>query len=80
MAYFSNGTEGELYQERYCLRCVHGQDGACPVWDAHLLFAGCEEQVQDVLDTLIPNAYGWPGECLMFIPCGETTAGEVNDG
>lgn len=34
MGYFSNGTQGMDYQERYCSRCVH--DGKCAVWFAHM--------------------------------------------
>lgn len=48
MGYFSNGTEGEMFEEAWCSRCVHsdisgdreiGVDPPCPVWGAHLLFA-----------------------------------------
>ncbi len=42
MGYFSNGTEGEMYAEEYCSRCVHWKDNGsgchgCPVWDLHFL-------------------------------------------
>jgi hypothetical protein len=50
VGYFSNGTEGMIFEEQWCSRCVHSdyQPGkeigdrdnpACPVWMAHLLFA-----------------------------------------
>lgn len=35
MGYFANGTEGEMYAEKYCIRCIHTDD--CDVWDAHML-------------------------------------------
>jgi len=53
MGYFSNGTEGNCFEERWCSRCHHdaayrayvadGEKGPrpepCPVWNAHLLFS-----------------------------------------
>jgi len=65
MAYFSNGTEGLIYQEQYCFRCEHWEqrpgEGAegCPVWDAHLMWAYelCNEKdhpAKQMLDMLIP--------------------------
>ena len=32
MGYFSNGTEGMMYEEEYCDKCWHGGDNACAVW------------------------------------------------
>lgn len=70
MGYFSNGTEGAMYEERYCSRCVHSDirddkeigaadNPACPVWFAHLLFAyeetGSESNAEMILDLLIPR-------------------------
>jgi len=44
MAYFSNGTEGDMYQERWCHRCAHWSDEAgCPVWFLHELHVGERE-------------------------------------
>jgi hypothetical protein len=68
MGYFANGTEGELFEEQWCSRCVHsdvgpgkeiGSDPPCPVWMAHQLFAYqlCNEGEHPgkvILDTLIP--------------------------
>jgi hypothetical protein len=39
MAYFSNGTEGMMYQERYCSKCRNYINGGCAIWDAHLFYA-----------------------------------------
>lgn len=73
MGYFSNGTEGDLYEDRYCRRCVHrdGADGqGCPVWSAHL-FYNYDEANNDksILHQLIPlTADGLGNEqCRMFI-------------
>jgi hypothetical protein len=71
VGYFSSGTEGAAYEERYCSRCAHsdwreGKDlgdkdnPPCPVWMAHLLFAyeecNSESNAKQMLDMLIPQA------------------------
>lgn len=75
MAYFSNGTEGSLYEQDYCSKCVHrnGADGksGCAVWLAHLLFnydlCNSETPGKTILDMLIPvREDGFAGECAMF--------------
>ncbi len=70
MGYFSNGTEGEMYEARYCSRCAHNQsEYSCPVWDAHLL-ANYDECNNDasILHILIPrNERGDNEQCAMFI-------------
>jgi len=69
MGYFSNGIEGELFEEAWCSRCVHsdirpgkeiGVDSPCPVWMAHTFFAYelCNEDEHPgkvILDMLIPR-------------------------
>lgn len=72
MAYFSNGTEGEIYYEHYCSRCVHESDGrTCSIWLAHLIhnYDECNNP-KSILHTLIPrkNEGLSNGECTMFIP------------
>lgn len=68
MGYFSNGTEGEMFEDQWCSRCVHsdisagreiGVDPPCPVLFAHHLFAYdlCNEEEHPgkvILDLLIP--------------------------
>jgi hypothetical protein len=76
VGYFSNGTEGELYRERYCERCVHDRGEAfCPVWEAHLWFNADQHEdnaVKEFLDILIPRRPdGSNGECRMFLPEGK---------
>lgn len=70
MGYFSNGSEGALYQEDYCSRCIHDKDDSCPVWNAHLMFNYQECNKPDsVLHMLIPRENNGltNGACLMFI-------------
>ena len=72
MGYFSNGTEGLMYEEKYCERCVHYEDAdgnhACPVWAAHLFYCyGADEKTQRILDMLIPQEGVGNGQCTMFV-------------
>jgi hypothetical protein len=34
----SNGTEGELFCEQFCYRCVHDVDENCPILAATLVY------------------------------------------
>jgi len=49
MAYFSNGSEGSDYEDRYCSNCVNYRDRdssiplsdgieSCPIWDIHFFY------------------------------------------
>ena len=72
MAYFSNGTEGELYREQYCDRCVHDGHGenCCEVWGLHLTYNYDRHKnptLAAVLDTLIPRDGLGNGQCRMFL-------------
>jgi len=43
MAYFSNSSEGDVYEARYCQRCVHNNDeDGCPVMMLHFVFNGTQ--------------------------------------
>jgi hypothetical protein len=68
MGYFPNSTEGEMYQEMYCDRCIHG-NGDCAVWLAHELrnYDDCNNP-QSILHMLIPRTEdGLENKrCLMF--------------
>lgn len=69
IGYFSNGTEGEIFEEQWCSRCVHsdisggreiGVDPPCPVWMAHSLYSYelCnkdEDPGKVILDMLIDH-------------------------
>lgn len=76
MGYFSNGTEGADYQERWCSRCLHENASACrscPIWDAHLIknYDECNNK-GSILHMLIPLAKDGIGNerCLMFVDRG----------
>lgn len=70
VGYFANGTEGSIYKERYCRRCIHYGPENCPVWFAHLLHNYDECNKDDsILHLLIPLTSDGLGneQCLMFI-------------
>lgn len=75
MGYFSNGTEGDLYEAQYCARCVHNEDDpekpGCPVMLAHVLYAYEEcnstSTAKHILDELIPYEKGFNRQCAMFV-------------
>ena len=72
MAYFSNGTEGMDYEERFCSRCIHNetQPYGCPVINLHRKWN--YEQHGDKEKALILNSFiprderGNNLQCLMF--------------
>lgn len=65
MGYFSSGTEGALYQERWCMRCHHDRDQDCPVWLAHLVHNYDDDR--GILDQVIPVNGVQNGQCRMFV-------------
>ncbi len=72
MAYFSNGTEGEMYKEQWCERCIHDGHGenACPVWTMHLTYNYDQFENPDVkaiLHQLIPRNGIHNEQCSMFV-------------
>ena len=74
MGYFSNGSEGEAYQARYCNRCVHDVHQDCPIWLAHLLhnYAECNQK-DSILHLLIPRSSDGLDneECKLFLEMTE---------
>lgn len=66
MGYFSNGTEGMIYKEMYCQRCIH-YDG-CSVWAAHYIhnYRECNNP-ESILHILIPRNGTENEKCTMFI-------------
>jgi hypothetical protein len=83
MGYFANGTEGLMFEEANCVRCIHSDhregkefgdkdNPACPVWMAHLMFAYEEcnsaSNAKTILDMLIQPTENFGNECQMFIP------------
>lgn len=85
MTYFSNGTEGDIWETRNCVGCVHrSEEKGCPVLVAHLI--GNHDQhgddpkaviVRDILATLIPMEGVFPGPCAMRLPASEHEAQEA---
>lgn len=78
MAYFPNGTSGMMYEEKWCVRCVHGQDVEelmCPVWFAHMLWnydTRADEEISGILEYMIPTRDDhFPDKCRMFITTGD---------
>jgi hypothetical protein len=71
MGYFSNGTEGMDYEDRYCSKCVHHKpdEGGCAVWLAHMLknYEECNKD-DSILHILIPRTKDGLGNqlCTMF--------------
>jgi len=75
MGYFSNGTEGEIYQDKYCQHCAHwpdsSDDGGCHVWLAQLIHNYDQEgTAKSVLNLFIPRSEDGLSnlECEMFWP------------
>jgi len=71
MGYFANGTEGEMYEQQYCSRCIHAQsENGCTVWFLHMLhnYDECDKP-HSFLHTLIPRGKDYGNEeCRMFAP------------
>ena len=72
MGYFSNGSEGCDYENKYCDHCVHknGPDGksGCAVWLAHMLrnYDECNNE-NSILHILIPRKGIENEKCTMFL-------------
>lgn len=78
MGYFSNGSEGHDYEDRYCSRCVHYEN--CAILNAHFLYNYAEcNNPESILHMLIPrtkNGLG-NGQCKLFYE-GESTRTPAN--
>ncbi len=80
MGYFSNGTEGDIYEAEHCEKCVHWKHDqqtdtwGCPVMDAHTLhnYEQTENKaLESVLGRLIPRGERGNLKCSMFINAEE---------
>ena len=80
MAYFSNATDGMVFQDLVCTKCVHyDAEGCCPVLDLHMIYNGEKDQ-KPILDMLIedsPKIATLP-DCKMFWPTDQTVVNEAN--
>jgi|SRR6185503_10700741 len=67
MGYFSNGTEGMMYEDRYCDKCVNAPD--CWILLQHLMrnYEECNKP-DSILHVLIPRSKDGLGneQCVMF--------------
>ena len=76
MAYFPNGTSGDIFQSRFCGRCWHDRPevmptGGCRVWLTHVVhnYDQCESaELQSTLSMLIEGDDPTTATCHMFIP------------
>lgn len=74
MAYFPNGSSGDCYMAKWCIRCTNwkdlddGRGFGCPVWDAHLATKYKRfSPASQILDALIPmDKKCNPLQCSMF--------------
>lgn len=67
MARFKGKAEKDAYRTEYCGRCVHDDDGGCPVWlfvSESRIPAGSKHQ--RFSDTVIPNLDGTNQSCRMY--------------
>jgi hypothetical protein len=80
MGYFSNGTEGLEYQDKYCNQCVHDLNHDCPVWLLHLVNNyTADKNIREMLDSLIPrDEKGWNQTCALFWPTRESQRDTVD--
>jgi len=68
MGYFSNGTEGALYEDAYCDKCVHKHpEHGCPALEAHLMW-NYEECIKrdSILHKIIPPNGTGNDQCIFF--------------
>lgn len=75
MGYFSNGTEGMIFEDKNCLRCIHlgSPDGpGCPVMLASFIYnydqmKEGQEKLKGLLEILMPtDEDGFCRRCAMF--------------
>jgi len=83
MAYFPNGTSGDIYMEKFCFQCRNWKsrededkdNEGCPIIDVHFSvnYTQCRnEKIKRILEILIPTGEdGFPRKCPMYEPNGE---------
>jgi len=74
MGYFSNSTEGMIYEEEYCNKCVHNHpECSCPCLEAHAIWNYDECNNEDsILHKMIPMSKTEDGcpyndQCIFFV-------------
>lgn len=71
MGYFSNGTEGRVWQDENCRQCARSDNPEAPgcwIWDQHLLYNG-DPKHRTRLDALIPRTWDglWNETCSQYL-------------
>lgn len=90
MAYFSNSSEAEVYENKWCKKCMNyrtrGNHYGCPILDLHWfcdpnVFHDDDSRERKLLDSLIPMKDGYPSRCSMFFVLSEEslTCDDVTD-
>ena len=81
MGFFSNGTEGMMWDEQWCSKCYHGvqrdnggnyvkdDEHCCPVILAHMGYQKANKE-ENVLDLFITRKGAFNGICTMFLEIG----------
>jgi hypothetical protein len=79
MGYFSNGTEGAIYQKRYCYKCAHwNRNYGCPCLLAHELWNYEEcNKTDSLLHKMIPRDGIENGECMFFVHADPQQTGDT---
>ncbi|MDO8303919.1 MAG: hypothetical protein Q7T18_11825 [Sedimentisphaerales bacterium] len=74
MGYFSNGTEGAIYEAKYCERCLNYRGGMCPilmlhsVWNYEAIGQNVGGGIKQIaLDMFIPRHGIENKQCAMFL-------------
>jgi len=79
MGYFSNGSEGRFYQEKWCFQCAHWPENAddrkCAILTMHQLYNNEQSNknfngklIKRFLEMFIPRDKNGDNEkCLMFV-------------
>lgn len=68
MAYFSSGTQGADFQEKWCDNCYHDREQDCVIWSLHLFHNGPDTVKPDHwLHEFIPNDGADAFRCRFFV-------------
>ena len=71
MGYFSNSTEGMMYEAEHCNKCVHNHpEHGCPCLEAHEIWNYKECNKEDsILHKMIPKTKDGLGneQCIFFV-------------
>ena len=69
MGYFSNSTEGDQFESKFCHTCVHNhEEHSCPCLDAHLLwnYDECNKPDSVLHKMILRDEKGFNSKCIFF--------------